>query len=479
VNGAQVDFTWTDGTPVADPATLGNPANEIGFRIERADIDTYGNVGAYLPIGSALANATTFSDTTFNPLLAYYYKVVVFNAAGDTASNAVRAGPLNPAAPSDLTAALQAGPQVGLIWIDNATNETGFVVQRSDNGGPFATIATPAANTNTGTVTYADNTAQPGNTYAYKVSAMNGFYTSTFSNTATVTMPVSPVAPTSLVASLLAAYGTAPQIALTFRDNATNETGFLVERAVNGGFFTALVTLPARKNTGNVTYTDTVTAGNTYAYRVRAVNVVVPSAYSNTVSLAVPAAPAAPLNFTATTVATSATRARVDLSWIDNSNNETRFIIQQSTSAAFTTATTFTVTRNTAESNASGGTVRLSLTGLLRATTYYYRILARNLYGDSVWVNLTAAPVLGAVVNRAQVDLAWTPAAPTNLASSLRAKEGTAPYITLTFKDRSTNETGFVVERAVNGGDFASLITLAPRNRTGKGVLQRLCGGDW
>ena len=76
-------------------------------------------------------------------------------------------------APTGLAATLQAGPQVGLTWTDNATNETGFVVQRSDNGGAFATIATPAANAGTGTVTYIDATVLAGNTYVYQVYAVN------------------------------------------------------------------------------------------------------------------------------------------------------------------------------------------------------------------------------------------------------------------------------------------------------------------
>jgi len=396
VNGSQVDLTWTDGTPVTtDPATWGNPANEIGYRIDRADIDSSGNLGAYLPIGSALANATTFSDATFNPLLAYSYQVVAFNAAGDTASNAVLAGTLMiPEAPTSLAAALQFGPQASLTWMDNAAIETGFVVQRSDNGNAFATIATPAANPGTGTVTYVDATTQPGNIYVYQVYAVNGIYASPLSNTASVTVPAAPVAPTSLRASLLARAGTAPRIALTFRDNARNETGFVVERAVNGGFFVPLATLARRNGAGgNVAYTDTVAAGNTYAYRVRAVNGVAPSAYSNTVTVIVPAAPAAPLNFTATTVATSATRARVNLSWTDSSNNETRFIIQRSTSSAFTNVSTFTVTRNAAQATAVGGLVTLTQTNLPRGATYYYRILARNLYGDSVWVNPDLFPI--------------------------------------------------------------------------------------
>jgi len=90
----------------------------------------------------------------------------------------------------------------------------------------------------------------------------------------------------------------------------------------------------------------------------------------------VPLAPLAPSNFTGTTVATSTTRARVDLKWTDNSNNETSFVIQRSTSPAFTTVTTLTGAANK---------TTLANTGLARHTTYYYRILARNAYGDSPW----------------------------------------------------------------------------------------------
>jgi FtsP/CotA-like multicopper oxidase with cupredoxin domain/fibronectin type 3 domain-containing protein len=580
------DLFWTDPTPVSDPATLGNSANEIGFRIERADVDAQGNPGTYLTIGSALANATTFTDATVNPLLAYGYQVVAFNAAGDSASNAVLTAPLQtmsaptsltatlqagpqvsltwtdtavdetgfvvqrsdnggafatiatpaanpgtgnvtyvdttvqagnayvyqvcavngslasafsntasvdvfvaPSAPTSLTAALQAGPQVSLTWTDTATNETGFVVQRSDNGGAFATIATPAANPGTGTVTYVDatvqfgntyvyqvcamngptastfsntatmillsaptgltatlqigpqvsltwmdhatnetgfmvqrsdnggafatiatpvanpgtghatyvdSTVQAGNTYVYQVSAVNGAFASAFSNTAGVNVPVAPAAPTSLTARLQARLGTAPQTVLTFRDNATNETGFLLERAVNGGSFALVATLPARNRTGNVTYTDTVAAGSTYAYRVRAVNGVVPSAYSNTVTLGVPNAPAAPLNFRGIATARSRTTARINLSWTDNSINETQFVIQRASAidanGNLVNPTTFTVTRRASQSNAVGGVVTLTQ-NLQRATTYYYRILARNLYGDSVWVNLDIFPI--------------------------------------------------------------------------------------
>ena len=61
--GTTVNLTWTDGTPfdytTGLPATtLGNPANEVGFKIERAIL----NDELSLRSATALANATTFTD---------------------------------------------------------------------------------------------------------------------------------------------------------------------------------------------------------------------------------------------------------------------------------------------------------------------------------------------------------------------------------------------------------------------------------
>jgi extracellular elastinolytic metalloproteinase len=383
-SGSPVSLAWTD-----------NATSETGFVVQRSS-----NGGPFATIATPAANAgtgkVTYADSTAQPGIAYVYQVCAMNGPfvasvfSNTASAIV---PAPPAAPTVLTASLQAGPQVGLTWIDNATNETGFVVQRSDSGGPFATIATPTAKAGTGAVTYADVTAQPGKAYAYRVSAANGTSTSAFSSTASVTVPAAPAAPTGLTATLQAASGTPPRIRLTFWDNAANETGFVVERSVNGGVFAQLVALGRRGNTGDVIWTDTVTAGNTYAYRVRAMNGVVPSAYSSIApanGLVVPPAPSSPLNLTGTPTQTGAT-ARIDLAWTDNSDNETQFIIQRSATATFPSAstTTFTVSRTATQSGGVGGPVTLRNTGLQRGVTYYYRILARNLYGDSTWVYLS------------------------------------------------------------------------------------------
>jgi len=105
-------------------------------------------------------------------------------------------------------------------------------------------------------------------------------------------------APTNLTATLLSG---PMRIRLTWRDNANNETGFVIERSVNGGPFTQNATLGRSNRTGLVSFTtSTIVPGNTYAYRVRAVIGTAPSAYSNTVSVIVPTLPVAPSNLTGT-----------------------------------------------------------------------------------------------------------------------------------------------------------------------------------
>ena len=92
--------------------------------------------------------------------------------------------PTLPAAPTALTLTRQAG-RVTLTWTDNATNETGFQIQR--RGATWVTIASPAANPGTGTVTYIDTTVTPGTVYRYRVRAVNLAGNSAWSNVAQIT----------------------------------------------------------------------------------------------------------------------------------------------------------------------------------------------------------------------------------------------------------------------------------------------------
>ncbi|MDX1963425.1 MAG: Calx-beta domain-containing protein [Pirellulales bacterium] len=71
-----------------------------------------------------------------------------------------------PAAPTGLTATATAANKISLAWSDNATNETGYRVERS-TGGPFTTIATLPANT----TSYVNTQVQSYINYTYRVVA--------------------------------------------------------------------------------------------------------------------------------------------------------------------------------------------------------------------------------------------------------------------------------------------------------------------
>jgi hypothetical protein len=195
-----------------------------------------------------------------------------------------------------------------------------------------------------------------------------------------------PADPTLLNATVQAG----PQVRLVWRDNATNETGFAVERCTGAGCTNfAQIALPGPRNgTGNVTYVDTtVTAGNTYFYRVFAVNAIGPSANPTNVDNAiVPAIPAVPTNFTVSVVKNpTGPNYTATLDWNPYSPNPTNFRIQRATNSTFT--------RNLNTVN-PGGAVRSITQTLNRNTTYYYRIRANdNISGPSAWKNAQPFPI--------------------------------------------------------------------------------------
>jgi hypothetical protein len=86
-----------------------------------------------------------------------------------------------PAAPSNLTALGLSKSQIGLSWTDNASDETGFRIERSWNGvSDWRQIGTVAANT----TAYTHSRQPPLTTYFYRVRATNAAGNSPYSNTA-------------------------------------------------------------------------------------------------------------------------------------------------------------------------------------------------------------------------------------------------------------------------------------------------------
>lgn len=175
-NGTTVDLTWTDPTPAGDPATLGNPTNEIGFRVERSTLVGSGAWGPWASVGGTVANVTSFNDVTANiGTTTYRYRVIAWNATGEGTSNIVSYGP-PPTAPSNLAAPKINQNIVTLTWNDNAINETGFQVERSTNGVNWALVGSTAANVRTLT----DTAPRRKTIYYYRVRAVNAWGNSAY-----------------------------------------------------------------------------------------------------------------------------------------------------------------------------------------------------------------------------------------------------------------------------------------------------------
>ncbi|MEN6410289.1 MAG: S8 family serine peptidase [Anaerolineaceae bacterium] len=107
-------------------------------------------------------------------------------ATGITSQNVtVTAPPAVPAAPTNLTATAVSKSQINLTWTDNASNETGFYIERCKGSTctNFVRIATVGAN-----VTSFNNTGlSKGTAYRYRVQAYNAGGTSAYSNIAAAT----------------------------------------------------------------------------------------------------------------------------------------------------------------------------------------------------------------------------------------------------------------------------------------------------
>ncbi|WP_291043903.1 fibronectin type III domain-containing protein [Dyadobacter sp. 50-39] len=222
-----------------------------------------------------------------------------------------------PKAPATLVAVAASASQINLNWVDLATDETGFEVEQSTDGTKFVKIADLPANA----ITYQDKSLKPASRYWYRVLAKNSAGKSVYSNIAdATTRQIAPAAPSQLTATAVST----SEIDLKWVDNAHNETGYQVERSLNGTSFTKIADLAADMTA----YQSTGLASATeYYYRVRAVNVVGASAYSNTSAATTQNVPVpdAPVKLTAIPTAPSL----IQLRWAKPTGNAIEIIIER------------------------------------------------------------------------------------------------------------------------------------------------------
>lgn len=348
---SQIDLTWTD-----------NSTNEDSYTVERSDTVS----GPWALIATLAADSSSYSDTgSISPETTYYYRVRAVNDFGygeDTAT-----GVSGASAPTNLTATAADATTIDLAWDDNSNIETGYSIERND---PWVEIDTVAA----GVVTYSDTGLLDATTYEYRVRASSPAGYSSYSNTASDTTPI---APPQAPADFQVVTYDHESVDLGWIDVGT-ETSYTVERSPDGvGSWADVSGAIAMDIT---IFSDTgLSAATTYYYRAYSSNSGGDSGYTDVVSVTTETGlPASP---TSLVVENNGSTTQLDLTWVDNSNNEDNYYVEVSTDGiSFTPLHTL-----------AANAVSDSHTGLTEYVRRYYRVYADNTTGNSSYSNIADA----------------------------------------------------------------------------------------
>ena len=274
---ARVGETLTANTSgIADADGLSNVQYEYQWLADDADIAgatnaTYTLVDA--DEGKAISVSVSFTDDAGN------------DETLTSAATAAVAG-AQPTEPPDKPTGLEATAthdSVTLTWDDPGDDSiTGYVILRRIPGvDPEGQFDELVADTGTAVTSYIDDTVSAETRYTYRIKAINGYGTSERSRWVHIDVPAAPEPeeeqaaeppdkPTGLEAT--ASHG---QVTLTWDDPGDDSiTGYVILRRVRvndqGGDFDVLVADTASAATS---YTDdSVAAGLTYTYRIKAIN---------------------------------------------------------------------------------------------------------------------------------------------------------------------------------------------------------------
>ncbi len=430
VSDTELDVTWNTPT--------GNPPATTGFKIERSD-----DQGATWTTVVANTGNTNqlYQDTGLTPLTEYFYRVSTINASGTSvvspSGSNTTYGP--PDAPTSLTATPLPGAQIELNWVAPVNNNgdavNSYQIERSLDNLTWSVLT----NTGTTSVTYTDTGLLTPQTYYYRVSATSGYGTGPASNMASAIASDVPDQVTGLSGTPLPN----AEIKIDWTTPANNGyviTGYVIERSINAGqTWTVLV---ADTQSTAVTYTDTaLTIGNTYNYRVAAINAVGTGTVSSDVAIVAGDVPDTP-----TISLTVQAGNQIEITWSAPNANAyplTGYAIERSTDGINWSPLT----------TPTASATNFVDTGLTAGTTYYYRMVAINLIGASAWSN-TPSVIAGDVPSQPQSVVAQA-VSDTAVQIQWQASNGNGYTV-----------TGYKVERSTDGGATWTVVTSNTQSTT-------------
>ncbi|HEX6641184.1 MAG TPA: fibronectin type III domain-containing protein [Thermoanaerobaculia bacterium] len=352
-----------------------------------------GSIDDYVYAGGV--NTTSYTHTGRSPATTYFYNI---KAEGnpDSAWTSIDSATT---APSGLSVAATSNSAIGISWTGNAGNSYihGYTYALATNSS-FSGASYNWVSGN-GTVSTSKTGLATATTYWLKIKAegTSDTYDSPYGSVVkVVTMP----------GNLTATVVSNSQVNLAWSGNAGNAdiTGYTVATSTNNSF--TGVTYQYVSGAGSTTLNKTgLTSGTTYYFAVKAEGTSDP--YDSAFTAFVPATPGTssipnpPSGLSASAVSSS----RIDLSWTDNSGNETGFELKRATDSGFTQNVLWI-------GNIQGTTY--SNVGLNASTTYYYMVRAEGTAGKSTYSSATSATTPGTPVSGIPPHFfginAWMPA---------------------------------------------------------------------
>lgn len=347
-----------------------------------------------------------------------------------------------PKAPGSILATALSYNKIQLTWKDSSNNETGFEIYRAESSaGPYSIIYTAAANK----VAYLDSGLNASTTYYYRIQSINKYGASGFHpnesggfvynayNTAT---NITSLPDFNTLTSVKTGISSNVTLDVRQKDDAfaLKFSGFInIPTTGSYTFYTnsddgsklyigtfseanlvvsnnhqngpveksGTKTLTAGKYPIHVTYFDR--SGNhslstSYAGPGVTKRLIPDSMYINrnarAKTLAMPAIPAAPTALALTALSGNS----IELKWNDNSATETAFEIHRSANDASNFRPVVTIPAN------AGSEASYIDTGLFANVTYYYKVLAKNEGGSSVFSNVANKATLNTAPSLTQLE---------------------------------------------------------------------------
>ena len=305
----------------------------------------------------------SLTDVYYDGTAADWVKITMEDGNGDLTNATLHCAAV-PAAPVVKLGNSAASGKPVLTW-NAVPGATSYKVYRATSkSGTYSLLGTVTA------TSYTNTGAKEGTTYYYKVKAANGAGESAYSNVVSgkVVVTPKPAAPVVKIGNSAAS----GKPVLTW-NAVSGATSYKVYRATSqNGTYSLLGTVTA------TSYTNTgAKAGTTYYYKVKAVNSVGESAYSNTVSGRAKAV-TPKLSAPVVKIGNSSTSGKPMLTW-NAVSGATSYKVYRATSQNGTYSLLGTVT-----------TTSYTNTGAKAGTTYYYKVKAVNSAGESAYSNIVS-----------------------------------------------------------------------------------------